>query len=75
VTTSTQQSAIGATRFTHEPAKGGYPGITRLRLGDGKHLCMCDVGPHVEAALLAGEAEMLRLLAKLDEIPATEVRQ
>lgn len=66
---TTQQSSIGATRFRTIPANGTYTGLTALRLECGRELVTMNTGPEVEAALLAGEAEMLRLLQVLDTMP------
>ena len=66
---TTQQSSIGATRFRTIPANGTYTGLTALRLSCGSELVTMSTGPDTEAALLAGEAEMLRLLQVLDTMP------
>lgn len=63
---TTQQSSIGATRFRTIPANGTYTGLTALRLDCGRELVTMNTGPEVEAALLAGEAEMARLLEQID---------
>jgi len=65
MTTSTQQSAIGATRFRRIEPNGTYSGLTALTLPCGREWVTMSYGDAADAALLA----------KLDEIPATEVRQ
>jgi len=66
VTTSTQQSAIGATRFRRIETNDTHPGLTALKLPCGREWVTMSYGDAADAALLA----------KLDEIPATpEVRQ
>jgi len=65
MTTSTQQSAIGATRFRRIETNDTHPGLTALKLPCGREWVTMSYGDAADATLLA----------KLDEIDATEVRQ
>jgi len=68
MTTSTQQSAIGAVTWKRLPPDKYYGGYTSITLPNGDQWAIARAGDDVDEILHA-------LLAKLDEIPATEVRQ